>query len=339
MEPRTHTLAREADEPAAAGGGSLDALSPRHAPLRVLVADHRGDGLSTRLEGLVDADLELASSPTLRATLTELEGRRPDAIVLLSLSRVGSVELTTLENARARRGTPPVPLLVLAPADDAEAAVRADRLLASGLWDLVPERAGAEEIALRLRRLVEQARREREVKELRYRASHDQRTDLLLPKSFEARLLEHFAASKRHAQELALVLIDLDRFGSINKDHDHTVGDLFIESVGSVIRGALRVEDVAGRLGGDEFGVILPYTGKIDAALVVKRLRREILALSGQPKGAKGPIKMSASIGFETFDGRDLDSVQTLRSHAERALRVAKVQGGDKGVYYRELDE
>ena len=347
MQRETGLRVRRRPAPTDAASSQADAgagAPPRPAPLRLLVADHRGDGLGRRLAILGDHGFQLRTTSNLRATLEELGQRgdpeeAPDAIVLLSLSRPGNVELSTLEHARTRRSRVPLPILVVSSGHDGEAAVRTDRLLASGLWDLVPDGTGIEEIALRLRRLVEHAVREAEMVELRHRASHDDRTDLLLPKSFEARLNEHFAASKRHKQHLALVLIDLDRFGSINKDHDHTVGDRLIASVGAVIRGALRIEDVAGRLGGDEFGVILPYTAKIDAAGVVKRLKREILALSGQPKGAKGPIDVSASIGFETFDGSDIDSVETLRSHAERALRVAKVQGGDRGVYYRELDE
>jgi diguanylate cyclase (GGDEF)-like protein len=120
--------------------------------------------------------------------------------------------------------------------------------------------------------------------ELRHRASHDDRTDLLRPQAFQARLVEHFSAAQRHKLELALVLLDMDKFGAVNKRHDHTVGDLLIARVGEVIRRNLRTEDVAGRLGGDEFAVLLPYTGKINAARVVNRLRVEIAKLSGSSR-------------------------------------------------------
>jgi diguanylate cyclase (GGDEF)-like protein len=134
------------------------------------------------------------------------------------------------------------------------------------------------------------------------------------------------------------VLLDLDKFGSINKRHDHTVGDLLIARVGEVIRRNLRTEDVAGRLGGDEFAVLLPYTGKINAARVVNRLRTEIAKLSGKFEGAREEIPVSTSLGFETFDGSDLESLETLRRNAEMALRAAKRRGGNKGVYYRQPD-
>jgi len=323
--------------PVAAGG---EDRPPMSSSLRILLCDHRGEGLGSSLDPLLEGGFMLETSTSMRRSLAALAAdHRPDAIVLLALTRPGTVELSAIEHARTESDDPPVPVLVIAPANDLEAAVRADRLLAEGLWDLVPEGTGAEEIALRLRRLIGLARQELEMRDLRHRASHDDRTDLLRPRAFENRLLEHFSAAQRHHHEMALVLIDLDRFGAINKDHDHTVGDQLIASVGEVIRNALRVEDAAGRLGGDEFAVILPYTKKIDAAGVVKRLAEEIKRLSGTPSGAKSFVDVSASIGFETFDGKDLDSLKTMRGHAERALRVAKVQGGNRGIYYRSLDE
>src|SRR5207249_8943021 len=121
-----------------------------------------------------------------------------------------------------------------------------------------------------------------------------------------------------------LVLADLDDFGRINKDYDHTVGDRVITRVGAAIRVLLRTEDIAGRLGGDEFAVLLPYTGVIDAAHVVRRLRDGIRSLSGRIPDVPAGIQVHASLGFETFDGADLQSLEVLRQHAEIALRDAK---------------
>lgn len=307
-------------------------------PSRILVCDHRGTGIDRELTALGRPDLVLVTSSSLRESLTRLGEAPPDAIVLDPLSRSGTTELAALEATRAVTGQV-IPLLVIVAQDDEEAATRIDRVLETGAWDLVRRGTKIDELALRLERLVELKQLADEMNDLRHQASHDDRTDLLRPKAFQARVLEHFSAAQRHHHDLALVLIDLDRFGAINKEHDHTVGDVLISRVGDAIRRTLRVEDVAGRLGGDEFGVLLPYTGKINAALVVNRLRQEIVRCSGTPEGAKGHVACSASIGFETYDGVDIESVETLRRHAERALRVAKVQGGDQGIYFRSLDE
>jgi len=85
--------------------------------------------------------------------------------------------------------------------------------------------------------------------------------------------------------------------------------------------------------------VVLPYTPPDDARSVIERLRERIHALSGPIEGAEGEIPVSSSLGFETYDGKDLADVRTLRRHAERALRVSKRSGGNRVVYYRELGE
>jgi len=300
---------------------------------RILVADHRGRELQARTAFLASRLFELAHSRSLRETVRQIAALRPDVILCDPLTRTGSEELEALDLARGE-----VPILMLCERDDRGAPLRMARALSAGAFDLVFRDAPDEELEQRLERLLDQARILREMGELRHSASHDDRTDLLRPKAFQARLVEHFAATQRHENlELALALIDLDKFGAINKRHDHTVGDLLITRVGEVIRRSLRTEDVAGRLGGDEFAVLLPYTGKINAARVVSRLRAEIAKLSGRIEGAREDVPVSASIGFETFDGKDLDTLETLRRHAETALRAAKRGGGDQGVYYRNL--
>lgn len=297
---------------------------------RVLIADHCGSGLDAWAAYLDGSPFELARSRSLRETVRQLAAFQPEAILLDPLTRTGVAEFEALDLARAE-----VPVLVVCERDDREVALRAGRGLSAGAFDLLFRDASEEELGLRLARLLELSRMRREMDELRHRASHDDRTDLLRPKAFQARLVEHFSAAQRHKLELALVLLDLDKFGAVNKRHDHTVGDALIAKVGEVIRRNKRTEDIAGRLGGDEFAMLLPYTGKINAARVVSRLRTEIAKLSGRIEGAREEVPVSSSIGFETFDGSDLDSLETLRRHAEIALRQAKVRGGNQGIYYR----
>jgi diguanylate cyclase (GGDEF)-like protein len=305
--------------------------------ISILLCDHRGAGLERRGRELLARGHRVRVARTLRRSLAEIARESPDLILVdpLSRGRQGpEVELGALDAAREPRG---IPLLWIADAEGALEALACARGLSGGPWDLAWREAGTEELVLRLERLQRAAEASQEMEVLRHRASHDDRTDLLRPKAFQQRLMEHFSAAQRHAFSLALVLVDLDRFGEINKRHDHTVGDLLIAQVGDVIHRALRKEDVAGRLGGDEFAVLLPYTKKLDASRVVRRLCAEIRCLSGRPPGSHEDLRVSASIGFETFDGTDLDSVHTLRRNAERALRAAKVRGGNQGVYYRSL--
>jgi diguanylate cyclase (GGDEF)-like protein len=300
----------------------------------ILVCDHRGEGLSEHLRGLEERGARLETSPNLRRSLQRLSDERP-GVVLIDPLAGGGVEIDAL--LEARRGEAPIPLLVVADPADPLPLVLGPRLLERGQWDLIRRAAPLEEYELRIAMLLEHARRRREMDELRHRATHDDRTNLLRPLEFDEQVRAHASAAQRHGLDLALLFIDLDHFGRVNKTFAHTVGDRVIEQVGEVIRGALRIEDVAGRLGGDEFGVLLPYTRKVDAASVVQRLLDEIRGLSGSVAGHAEPLAISASIGFETFSGRDLESVDELRAHAERALLFAKRRGGDQGIYFRGL--
>ena len=305
------------------------------SPPLILIADHRGEGLEDTLRGLDLEGFRVQATHDLRASLRAIERHLPALIVIDTLSRDGAEELRSLDHARA--GDPPIPLLWLTDSQQRGNLSTALDTMQNEVWDVADRTAAPEELRMRLGRLLTEARRLGEIIELRHRAQHDDRTDLLRVKAFESRLSEHISACQRHNLEMALILIDLDKFGQINKQHDHTVGDILIAQAGEIIRRTLRTEDVAGRIGGDEFAVVLPYTHKVDAARVVGRLVDEIHKLSGRPRGAKDEINVSASIGFETFNGRDLASAEELREHAERALRAAKVAGGNQGVYFRQI--
>lgn len=240
-------------------------------------------------------------------------------------------QIASLASARGARS---LPLIVVAPTEHVAAAGRHARAWNRGLTDVAPDSAGAAEIGWRIGRLVDL---QRTLSGLEQRASLDERTGLLRATEFERRVREHVSAAERHSHELALLVFDLDRFGEINKKHLHTTGDLVVEHVGAVVRGALRLEDVAGRLGGDEFGVLLPYTSRIDAARVVARILQRLRALRVTSLRDGEQVDVRASLGFETLSAGDVHDPELLRARAETALRAAKEAGGDRAVYYRSL--
>src|SRR5689334_2645064 len=231
----------------------------------ILLCDHRGRGLAAFAAALRAAGWQVEESLKLEESAARLAQAAPDLVLLDPLVEAGSAEI---ELVRQAGGTPPPALLYLVDAARREEALAALRL-AQIPFDLLPRESSPAELVWRAARLSDQRRADGETAELRRRVLLDERTELLRPKAFEQRLVEHFAAAERHRFPLALVIADLDRFGEFNKRRDHTFGDLVIARVGAVIRGNLRTEDSAGRLGGDEFAVLLPYTGPIEAAKVV----------------------------------------------------------------------
>jgi diguanylate cyclase (GGDEF)-like protein len=319
------------------------------SPPRILVCDHRGEGLIEALRPLTSIGLRLELSTSPAQTRSLLRELRPDLVVIDPLARGGVSELGALTGPQGgpvpapTGGSPfggqPIPVLVVADPSDPLQAVLAARALGDGPWDVVYRGAPLEEVLMRIERLRGQAEGLTELDEMRFAAVHDDRTHLLRPIPFQQRMREHFSAAGRHHFDLALVLLDLDRFGLVNKEFDHMVGDAVIGQVGTVVRENLRAEDVGGRIGGDEFAIVLPYTRRVDAARVVNRLRDQLQELTG-PIGDTGrEVHISASLGFETYDGTDLESVETLRRHAEVALRRAKELGGNRALYFRNLDQ
>ncbi len=318
--------------PSAVETGAAPALS---TPRTLLCCDHRGDGLAASLSRVAARGHTIVEVRDPRTCLESIEASPPDLVVLDPLAEGGTAELEEID--RRRGDLSKLPVLLVVGASSETAAALAERLLERGAADLVHRGSPPEEFAMRIERLLALAATEVEIADLRHKAVHDDRTDLLRATAFELRLLEHFSASERHGLRMALVLADLDAFGLVNKEFDHTVGDRVIERVGEAIRSALRAEDVAGRLGGDEFGAILPYTGRLDAAHAVRRLLDAIRRVAGASAGLPPGLEVRASLGFETFDGSDLRSCADLRAHAETALREAKRRGGDRGVYFRSL--
>ena len=299
----------------------------------ILVADHRGQGLTARADALALAGQRVETTTTVRATLERLAELAPSLVLLDPWLPGGAEELGVF----AARGLGALPVLVVVDPDGAEAALATVRAFPAATLDLVRRDAAPAEVQARVERLLALGRERARVRELEHRAAHDDRTDLLRPEAFEQRLAEHVSAAQRHKFELALLLLDLDAFGQVNKRFDHTVGDLVIAKVGDAIKKSLRQEDVAGRLGGDEFAVLLPYTARIEAAHAVRRLRDAVARL-GPALATRVPgLDVSTSIGFETFDGDDLEGETMLRAHAELALREAKRMGGGQAVYYRSL--
>lgn len=304
-------------------------------PALLLVCDHRGEQLSERLDRAAGthARWRVESSGHLQRSLERLHSTRPAALVVDPLLRGSAVELEAL--AGAAPASLPI-LFVLDPSNPPLPALATNLALSARPWDFVWSTAGDEELELRLERLLQQGRDQLALCAWREQALHDGRTGLLRPLAFEEHLEQHYAAAQRHGFGLVLALIDLDDFGAVNKRHDHTVGDEVIARVGQAIRRGLRQEDCAGRLGGDEFGLLLPYTRAAEAAPVLARLHEDLRRLA--LPSAMGGARVHASAGYETFDGKDLSDARELRAHAERALREAKLRGGDAVLYYRELE-
>jgi diguanylate cyclase (GGDEF)-like protein len=155
-----------------------------------------------------------------------------------------------------------------------------------------------------------------ESNDLYYRATHDVLTNLANRALFYDRLRQQIAHMSRQPSHVAIVTIDMDGLKAINDHLGHRAGDAAIREVASRIAGELRADDVAARVGGDEFGVIL--VGVRDRDSVENKcdgLRKAIDA----PFAFEGkPVSLSASIGYALWpeDGEDMERLIDLADQA-----------------------
>ena len=154
------------------------------------------------------------------------------------------------------------------------------------------------------------------------RASQDELTGLARRWRFDEALEHQVALAERHGTPAALLLVDVDGLKRINDTHGHQVGDQILQHVGAAIREQTRLPDVAARIGGDEFAIILQDAGGEDANAAAAR----ILAAAAQPAGG-GSLRTSVSAGSAPIDG-SLSPAEVMR-RADLALYSAKRSGGN----------
>ncbi len=139
------------------------------------------------------------------------------------------------------------------------------------------------------------------------------------------RVAEAMLADRRDGGRFALLLLDADRFKSINDRFGHGVGDAALVAMTTSARAAVRDQDLVARIGGEEFAVLLPGMSEEAAAVVAERVRRSIAET--QVPGAE-QVGLSVSIGLTA--ARPDDSVESLLARADDAMYSAKHAGGDR---------
>jgi diguanylate cyclase (GGDEF)-like protein len=188
-----------------------------------------------------------------------------------------------------------------------------------------PELIARVRVAYRSRQLLDLAlRRYSDLEDLAYR---DELTELPNRRGASRQIDVLVSRSRRHGHQLALLLIDADRFKAVNDMHGHAVGDVVLRELAARLRERVRREDVVGRWGGEEFVVALPETTPAGAAAVAESLRE---AIAGTPIEADGTtLAITVSIGVAAWTGQELDD---LIDRADHALYAAKAAGRDRVV-------
>jgi diguanylate cyclase (GGDEF)-like protein len=152
-------------------------------------------------------------------------------------------------------------------------------------------------------------------------------TQIFNRKHWEECLASEFSRARRHQHEVALVMLDLDNFKLLNDNYGHQGGDAVLIETAKTVNKMLRIGDVFGRYGGEEFSVILPNTNMEGAEEVAERIRHAIAKNTIHFQGKE--ISITTSIGVAVIDSKD-ERYEDLIRHADLALYKAKTGGRNR---------
>lgn len=154
-------------------------------------------------------------------------------------------------------------------------------------------------------------------------ATQDALTELCNRRHFDELLDKELARAIRHQRELSLCIIDIDLFKQINDSYGHIEGDRVLRRIADVIRRHARVEDVAARIGGEEFTVVFPETDADDARAICERLRQAVSEIPFR----FGEVQQAITISVGLAGIRAGDTRATIMARADQALYQAKNSG------------
>ena len=158
-------------------------------------------------------------------------------------------------------------------------------------------------------------------------AARDSLTGLYNRRIFNEVLQREFAQAQRHKFSLSLLSLDLDHFKSVNDNFGHQTGDRVLKAVAKVISNVARVTDLAARVGGEEFAILLPHTSQDQAYIVAERLKK---ALAESAFNLSGTVfRQTISQGVAGLEHFMIKSAEDMVYWADQALYLAKREGRD----------
>lgn len=166
------------------------------------------------------------------------------------------------------------------------------------------------------------------LKKLEEQANTDFLTGCASRRNFLEHAGEEFLRIRRYGGEMSLLMLDLDHFKNVNDSYGHQVGDTTLKKLVQVCQGLLREVDLIGRLGGEEFAIMLPETGSERALEVAGRLCQAV-AVAEVPLEDASPLHFTTSIGVASLAEEDT-RIDAILNRADRALYKAKNTGRNR---------
>jgi diguanylate cyclase (GGDEF)-like protein len=306
---------------------------------RILIVDDHEDNVELLRARLESWGFETISAKDGAEALATIESTLPDLVLLdIMMPKIDGIEVA--RRVKNNPDLPFIPIIMQTALDSTENKVEG---LEAGADDYItkpidfPELKARVNSMLRIKRLQEEIEeRERELMEANERLRHMSQTDALTGlenrRHIESRLEEMFEHAKRLAEPFSCVMVDLDKFKSVNDEYGHQAGDAVLKQLAKILKNEVREIDHAGRYGGEEFILLLTGTVLDAAVTFAERVRKAIEDHTFTFEG--GTLKRTASFGVAGWPHPKVSNCDGLVKAADDALYVAKETGRNRVVRF-----
>jgi diguanylate cyclase (GGDEF)-like protein len=297
----------------------LDALiaGPGREPYRILVVDDDQPGAQRTAQAMADRGWQTLIVGNPLQALERMTEFRPDLILMdLFMPECSGMELA--EVIRQKDEHIGLPIVFLSSCGDMATRMAA---MVRGGDDILPKDMDPYMLSTALEGRLGRSR------DVRRLMDRDSLTGLVNHTNIKLRLASELSRAQRQGATLALAMIDLDRFKSVNDTHGHLTGDLVLKSLAKTLKRRLRKADIVGRYGGEEFAVILvDVQGEREAVAIMESIRKGFARI--RHRGGEREFSVTFSCGLALSSGNH--SAEELCQAADRAMYKAKDQGRNR---------
>jgi len=305
-------------------------------PTRILVVDDVPDNVEILEARLSSRGYEVVTATNGEEALARVKDQPPH-LILLDVMMPGMDGHQVARHIKDDDALPFIPIILVTALSEAEDVVQG---LESGADDYISKPYNFRELEARVRAMLrikflqdelDQKNRELELanKRLKKLSITDGLTELFNHRHVHQLLRDEFERSDRTGESIAVVMMDLDRFKSINDTYGHPTGDVVLFETAQIIQDTAREIDMVGRYGGEEFIAILPETDEEPGANFAERVRKAVEEHVYRDGATE--IRMTVSCGVASIRA-GVDSPEALLKAADEALYQAKHGGRNQVV-------
>ena len=306
-------------------------------PARILVVDDVPDNVEILEARLSSRGYDVQTATNGEEALVRVKDGQPH-LILLDVMMPGMDGHEVARRVKDDETLPFIPIILVTALSEAEDVVQG---LESGADDYISKPYNFRELEARVRAMLrikrlqdelDQKNRELELvnKRLKKLSITDGLTELFNHRHVHQLLHDEFERSDRTGESIAVVMMDLDRFKSVNDTYGHPTGDVILYETAQIIKDTAREIDMPGRYGGEEFIAILPETGEEAGARFAERVRQAVEEYVFRDGATE--VRMTVSCGVASFPAPGVYTPEALLKAADNALYEAKHGGRNQVV-------